>query len=270
MKKIIIGITIATCFIILSSCNKNEESAKTTNNNISMEETINNFNNVLKKASSSIKNNPQKDIIVSNENNPYDNNGALHNNILEYLDENNYLSGELPQLIEAITEETNIVFTEDPEFYIDLIDTLNSLIYNENGSYNEAFVNSAIIGIPNIEKSTLNNFFDYISSIDDLNERIIVSKAAEDFVLESDEYNADTKKRLLTSFAIFRYSTFFWNDKYSETYVSMRQCDFIDAFGEFIAQNVEFPVGVIEDGSDVYRYAALFSAITGNVLGYCR
>ncbi len=223
---------------------------------------LSDFRNVVNNNANYIPN--AKSIGVNFEMNPFDSIGIKHNVTVKQFFEEGYLAGDIATLIEGL--KAKVEFTKEPNFYPEMIKSLKSKTYTEDMKYNPLFINTVGEHIPEIEKGLVNSYFEILSGIKDVNLRISISKEAEIFILNNIELKDDSKKRILTTFALYRHSTSFWDDKTNPQGLSMRQCDILDALGYYIATHAEFDDGVMEDEPAVNNYAATFSLVIGSVL----
>ena len=151
---------------------------------------------------------------------------------------------------------------QTPDYYEEMIKDVNNKIYDDNFNYKESCVNY-LRDFTDNEKEIINSYFVKVKQIKDLFERIAFSKAAEKEVLNLELTNKE-KQRILTVFAIYRYSTYYWNT--SEKYAYAANCDIVDAIGYYVALYGEWPYGFIEDGKDAYAFAGSFSVLWTNIL----
>ena len=101
--------------------------------------------------------------------------------------------------------------------------------------------------------------FETMMEYTDVWTRIALSISAESYILSS-QLSQTIKQRILITFALYRYSAYFWSlcESKGKTCWSV----IWNAISEYCAMNYDWPAGFIEDGKDVYMYAAVFSAVT--------
>jgi len=87
--------------------------------------------------------------------------------------------------------------------------------------------------------------------------KIELSKIAETFIFNS-SLNIETKNRLLVTFALYRYSAYFWET--NNLYYLPLNYEEVDALGEYIA--LHDGLNMIQDGKDVYAFAASLSLMS--------
>lgn len=200
-------------------------------------------------------------IDCSNRNNPKDHAGIMHNLILEDLYNENYITDSIEYLIEGFELVSGYEVEESASFIVELFNHIDSLVYDEFGRYSRNFLNTLSSELPSNELEIMNEFFENVDGCDTLHLRISMALATEGFVITSTSLSSESKDRMLTTLSIYRHSTCFWDDKYDDQNNSLRRADVFDAMGEYIAQNCDCEPGVIEDGSDIYAFASLFSAV---------
>ncbi len=264
MRKISIILIMIVAF---ASCSKEDLSSTISENKIT--NTSNNYKTLVEDFEQVFNTEYTINLKENNlryEINPYDSIGFKHNITIDLIFTEGFLSKDISYLLEGLTKHTGLTFTESPDFYPIMMKSLAKMVYFSDMSYNPFFINTIGGNFPEIEKSVINLFFGNIISIKDPNERIFKSKKAEEFIINSSDFSNESKKRILTTFALYRYSTYYWSDKKNPLGLCMQQCDLIDAIGAYIATHADFPDGVMEDGADVNNYASAFSSIIGFVL----
>jgi len=251
-------ITVASV-CVLNSCSKDENNVSNNDSKV-----LNDFRNVINNNTNYTSN--RKSSCVNFEMNPFDSIGIKHNATVKHFFEEGSLSGDISSLLQGLKKYANVEFTEEPGFYPEMIKSLKNKVYKEDMKYNPEFINTVGSHIPDIEKALVNSYFESLTGIKDVNQRISISKDAELFILDNKDLKDESKKRILTTFALYRHSTSFWDDKTNPQGLCMRQCDIIDAIGYYIATHGDFEDGVMEDGAAVNNYAATFSLIVGWLL----
>ncbi len=134
-------------------------------------------------------------------------------------------------------------------------------------NYNPDFINN-LDKISELEKRTVNTFFIAMCNYASSNDQIAACKKAEEFILNSKDFQKDEKERLLSTLAVYRYSTYYWAKKASgksnEGMYNNCIYNISDAIGEYIAAN--YPEKVMEccnidiqDGKDVHLYGGSVS-----------
>ncbi len=85
-------------------------------------------------------------------------------------------------------------------------------------------------------------------------------------IINQTGFNGEEKERMLTTFAIFRYSSSFWVNINSQK-ASFRMRDLMvavaDAIAEYSAANCTNGVNCddFQDGKDIYQYSGLMSSV---------
>jgi hypothetical protein len=248
-KNILIVAIIATAItiaggLVFNACRKNVEDA----HNIEIE---------FKKILNDTKPNRNQDIAFYD--NPFNFQGEKHNQLLQMFFDKIYPNVDPTQYANAFVKMASLNI-DKPDAAAERILNLLKDIVSKDGYYNPKFINS-LSGITQTEKNIVNAYFEKMQQISDLNSRIALSKQAEDFIIKEKELSSQEKANILSTFAIYRYSTYFWNSKERQTkYLS--NCDIADAIGFFIATQTDLLEGTrweAQDGKDAYAYAGFVS-----------
>lgn len=203
---------------------------------------------------------------VSFDDNPFDRAGVIHNEFLETLMRYDFLNNDTLSFIQTINDITNFRL-QNLDVFRYVINVHYPSVFDQEGNYLSDAV-EGLNNIPSLERTTLNTFFNTLVELDNVNDKIIACKNAERFIKQSVNYSNEMKERLLTAMAIYRYSTYYWNNYLSSE--SKGKCNWddiyncFDALGVYLACNygdeIEESFGVsIQDGKDVYHYASMVS-----------
>ncbi|MDR1346070.1 MAG: hypothetical protein LBK03_05150 [Bacteroidales bacterium] len=202
-------------------------------------------------------------ISVSFADNPYDYQGEKHNQLLQKFFDEIYQKIDSAQYARAYVEMASLPIS-DPDAAAERILGLKDDIISKEG-YNSKFINS-LSGISETEKQIVNLYFKQMQKLPDLNSRIALSKEAESFILQEKGLSPEEKEEILSAFAIYRYSTWFWDSMESQLVGSVSNYDIYDAIGFYIATKTilldDDPDWDIQDGKDAHAYASFVSMVT--------
>ncbi len=195
--------------------------------------------------------------------NPFDNAGAIHNDFIESMLKDVSVISDSIALINAINSYTHFNL-DNLNVFRHIMNIDYPMAFNQEGTYLSTAVNS-FSHIPSLEKAILNAFYTNLDKCDD---KIAACKRAELFIVESDEIKKESKERLLSAMAIYRYSTFLWMKKNADKPKGKNNWEDVynrfDALGVHLACNYDDEIldtyGVdIQDGKDIYHYAGMVS-----------
>jgi len=189
---------LAAAFIIFASCKKENEIT----DNIAA-----NFSKVLKDYES--QGNSKNGINVAFPENPFDEQGQMHNDLLERFFKEIYGQIDSSLYFEKFLEMVDIPYTEKD--FIAFFEKVGGDYYNKNG-YNPTLINSCKLFSQN-EKEILNAYFTTMSVFTSANDKITLSKDAEEFVINEQGLSKEEKDLILYSMAIYRYSSYFWGEQ---------------------------------------------------------
>ena len=248
-KNVLIALVVAFFF---TGCMKEKT------NNI-----VGNFNKVLNEYQS--KDDSKGSIVLEFPANPYDEQGKKHNDLLDRFFKEVYEKVEPSLYLETFFEMSGVQWQEKPEYYVDLMKKISTELYDKEG-YNPALVNENKY-FSTFEKEILNAYFTKMFCLEKAEEKVELSKKAEEFILHEKEISKEERRRILTSFAIFRYSSSFWAPFLIKEEPAMRSiCSTLDAIGYWLARNTDVCPNC-QDGKDLYAYAAGYSFSVGIALG---
>lgn len=200
---------------------------------------------------------------VKFDKNPYEGAGITHNSALLDMNAAGAFQGDETNFLQICSKHTGFDWNSNPHQLQNTILLLNSKIWTDKGEYAPDFVEQ-LSGTSNLEKEILNMYFEKMSSITDWKMRVELSKKAEEFVINSKDFKKKEKENLLSTFAVFRYSTYLWENQIQIPKIKSSQIsayNFYDARGEYLALHGLVDENItIEDGKDVHMYAASLSA----------
>ncbi len=203
--------------VLIYSCSKESDSSQVNElngNNVNIAEELNNvFNKVRANNSSS-----RLMVQVENEENPFDNVGASHNEILGHLMAQEYTDSTICNAISEVEREFNTEIEFNCQEMLSFInegknETFDSINNYKTDLFDELY-NSNKIGLS--EYSIVNTTIENVYSSIDLNEQIELLKVAEEYTISSQSLTEVEKGRILRTFAIYRYSSFYWEIEASD------------------------------------------------------
>jgi hypothetical protein len=199
--------------------------------------------------------------------NPYNEQGEMHNALLDrFFDE---ICGKVdPALyIDKFIEMVNLPGNKTGNYYITLFNKVRNSICDEKG-YNPTFINKQEY-ISATGKGLLNSYFTKMNEFLSLRDKIELSKIAEAFLINTDDISKEEKRDMLISFAIYRYSNYFW-EEYFDDIPAKAPLTFaqFDAIGLYIAYNSD--IEWVQDGASANSFATAFSIVCCVASGGCR
>ena len=264
MKKLIkFGAMALTMGMFIYSCEKeNVNSTKNTshsNNNI-VEDLHQIFNeiqgeedNVNAKSSSNLS------VPLANKQNPFDNDGLQHNEVLSYimslgLDESNVCSS-----LGLVSKEFQVKIDLSCNELISLINDGSSKTFDDERNYKSVLLNDLLNrgNISENEFQVVNTTIEKVYNLTNLNQKITLLKASENYTRNSQFLTDIEKERIQRTFAIYRYSSFYWEVDAIEL-AAGPGASAADALMYYWALNSEYSPA--QDGKDAYAIAGAVSA----------
>lgn len=203
---------------------------------------------------------------IANPMNPYDDAGVIHNEMVTSIIQTRNNECDSLDFINCINKYSDFEIENLNVFRL-LINSIYPKIFDAEGTYKGDLVNN-LINIPELEKATINTFFQNITNYSAVSDKISACINSEKFIIESCDYTKESKERILSCLAIYRYSTYLWDiklgssqDKNFKNWSNIY--DVFDAIGEYLALQTDIPWDEyhidIQDGKDVYRFAGMVS-----------
>ncbi len=271
MKKIIYGaIVIAVVSMFTYSCNNYDELDDTTDVSkvasdlqTIFDEIKANKGNVAARTSY---------VSVANANNPLDSVGELHNDGLDFLiglslDESN-MCNSLPEINSEFGAHIGLSCNET----LSVLDTLVGGALKEDYDYSSEYLENLYITRKisydefSVMNTTISNVYDM-----DLSQKIESIKAAEKYVIESTVLTTAEKDRVLGSFAVYRYSSFYWENEYTGTWRAQDGYGLIgsmvDMMAFYWASYQSLDSSAFQDGGDMTLFASNVSYCISHMLG---
>jgi len=262
MKKhfLIVSSILSVAFLVLVILSCSDESLSNSNQSVASE-----YNDFLNTLSQEFNEYHLKDLIIENPKNPYDSIGINHNAVLTEVYSDSNLNKTLSEVMQIFKDDYGVVFLQTESYYAELMESTINRVYYEDGKYNPEYINNTD-SITSTEKEIINDYFKTMKEIPELEKRIVLTKESESFILNS-QLSDEVKKRILTIFSLYRYSTYFWSGFDNKSLVI--DADLLDAIAEYAALHVdpESPYAAnFQDGKDVHLFASSFSAIASIIL----
>lgn len=271
MKKLIYGgLFLALVGIVFVGCKKEESKVLRKQNSHDSKLTTNeqkflsDLKITIKQKSSNFVYTKSTEVDPSFQDNPYDYIGSNHNSQLNELHNNpNYNDNPIDviNLFNDLNSKKGHPLYNNSEQVLSDINYYKSEVFTEQNNISNDWINS--LSSPFFEKQTLKLYFLSVSSSDNLQLRIAISKVIESAVKESPFYSSESKRRLLTLASIFRYSSSYWTDFGNST---PQEIDIFSKFDAAIAERC-MDGTYMPDGYDVScsgianQVGSLYSAV---------
>lgn len=256
MKTILIAL-----LVVVSSCTKFSYSDQ--ENKITAKEDLERlFENTIKEESNVHKNAVPSLKFLSNNNNPFDEVGIAHNEMLSEIRQQETNTDNICDVIGAIVKDRNLNFEFTCEdAYRTFMSEESKLI--DNGNYSSALFDELLATekISSLEYQIVNTTLQFVFTIGNLTQKIALIKAAENYTANNMSLDQNSKSRILSSFSILKYSTYYWEVVEQEELICPACVSYADGAAVWYAMNGDFPPGIIEDGKDIYAFGAFVSSI---------
>ncbi|MCQ2271610.1 MAG: hypothetical protein MJZ72_02325 [Bacteroidales bacterium] len=249
-----VAVLIIAVIVTLISCNKVQEQ--------NIDNIITNFKSAITLSQNDIKGNED----IAFYQNPFNEAGVIHNNMLINIIDNGYLDKDSVYFLEGFNKYTGFNL-QNLNALRYIINNYFTVVFDKDMNYNPDFVNN-MDKISELEKRTVNTFFIAMCNYASSNEQIAACKRAEEFIINSQNFKKDEKERLLSMLAVYRYSTAYWAQKAlgksnGNIYDSCVYNTF-DAIGEYVAREYSKELaeccGIeIQDGKDIHLYGGSVS-----------
>ncbi len=213
--------------LILGSCEKPKKTSVLESNNQESEAILVNINKQVSEASKqtheSVLQNQQSrtaDDYPGFASNPFNSAGLEHNNYLDFMRSqpdfnSNHDIEQNTRLFNRLRELRGIA-PQTQEVLIASMQNIVSQLYTRNGSniqYKTSFFDG--LAIPALEKDIAKLYFSTMNGhLANVFERVALSKVIEqevNAITNTSLLPDESKQRLLASFAVYRYSTYYWN-----------------------------------------------------------
>lgn len=262
MKKLIYGAMALTIGLLIYACNKedvkNLKRADESKTNIV--EDLNNIFSEIDNDEITTKSSLKLNVPLANEHNPFDNVGVQHNEVLRYLRSLELTESTICNSLPAVNKEFQVEITLNCDELLSLIDNGAAKTFDNEGSYKADLLNDLLskTKISNNEYLVVNTTINAVFNLNNLNQKIALLKASENYARNSPFLTNNEKARIQRTFAIYRYSTFYWE---IEDAVAAKGpiASAADAMAEYWASNS--PDSPAQDGSDIHAFSGLVSSV---------
>lgn len=202
---------------------------------------------------------------LANENNPFDSVGVKHNEVLSYLNSLELTESTICNSLTEASREFDTRITLNCQEILNVINNGTSKTFDDLGNYKADLLDELLSTdkISENEYSIVNTTIENVYNNNDLNQRIQLLKASEEYTKNSQVLTDTEKGRIQRTFAIYRYSTYYWEVETNK--LAGPGADLADASAEHWLLNSGYSPA--QDGGDVYVLSGLISLMYF-VLGY--
>lgn len=264
MRKLIYGGAALTIGLFFNSCEKvNIDGTRKTDEvkNVIIED----LNDIFKKIEDKNEYNTTKSLSISidsisNEQNPYNEVGVEHNSVLAYIRSLNLNDTNFCKAIPAVNSKFEVNLDLTCKELKLLIQSGTDMTFDKDNNYSSEFLEHLVDKgkISENEFLIVNTTFANVSTLSDLKLRISKIKAIEDYTINTPLLNKEEKGRVLRTFAIYRYTTYYWEVEAGYSFSSIGVAEIADAIAEHWALNsLDSPA---QDGKDVHIISGIVSA----------
>ncbi|MBC9811204.1 hypothetical protein H9Y05_01835 [Crocinitomicaceae bacterium CZZ-1] len=266
MKKVILGtLFLGSIGLGILGCKKEGIQNKQDNDSSQIRSDIQKiFNTHSKDENYHVK---SDEVSIENRDNPLDNVGYMHNEVLRFI-----MSPDINRTIICTKiPEVNRAFKVNVSNDCDKLFRLCEIGVAESFD-NEGNFQSNVLRTLLEENKIQENEFQIVSTTflytNDMkfNDKINFIKAVEKYTIQSSDLNSEQKNRVLRTFAIYRYSSHYWENENPQPNAMGPISAFADACAEYWALNS--PDSPAQDGKDVYAIAGLVSAVVHVLTGF--
>lgn len=274
MKKTVLLLTAAVTGILLTSCNKEEailSPADRSPQNVEKElQEI--FAETMQKYTSKEKSSGILAVPLENNENPYNDAGINHNSVLKFI--HSQKTDDLYELTDLVKSEfpetKNFDFTaDDVQNSVDLgfpLTIKNDMIISD--IYDSLVADNKI---SEKERSILFTTGKAFFDANNINQKIQIVKVAEKYILRSSDISENAEMRMLVSFAILRYSTYYWEIEVGdEIEFACAECvEFADESAAVWALHYGYTGGTSEENWDnSWAFGAFVSDLVSRMYGW--
>jgi len=241
---------------LFSSCEKEGESINSFESNTSIPS---------KSSSTSVKSEITEPL--ENPNNPYDDQGQKHNDVLNFIFTSySPLPDDVCIYYDDVLSEFNVSFTSscqdfklifDEDYSDSVVTFINDTVVDYDSSLLVNLRNDGKISVN--EFNVVNDVIIDVHNTTNINDKIIKIKEEEDNVVNNQFLNQAEKRRVLTTFSILKYSAYYWDTNLSHPEAGFYSM-LIDAMAEYWVLNDCLDCDFIQDGKDVYAFSGAASA----------
>lgn len=198
---------------------------------------------------------------IQNVENPLDSVGILHNEVLDYLLKDGVNRTTLCNKIPAMNVKFNTNINISCQNLYDMCHAGMLKTFDKDGNYKSDLLQDLYITkkISKAEYEIINTTFLNSNNLM-FNNKVQFIKDVEKYTLNCNRLTTQEKNRILRTFAIYRYSSYYWEVSKSNTDEFGPISAYADSLAEKYALTHGEP-GFIEDGKDVYAFAGVVSTI---------
>jgi hypothetical protein len=217
MKKLIYFVFAVALGVLIYSCTKENDD----NNVIGKDEKSNSIVQDLNTIFNNIKNNnslSKLNVIVENEENPFDNVGVDHNIALAHLMAQNYTDSTFCNSLSEMEREFEVEVNYNCQEVLSIIEDGKIKTFDSLGNYKTDLLDELLKDdkISENEYSIVNTTVESVFASNNLNEKIELLKVAEEYTMNSQILTEVEKFRILSTFAVYRYSSYYWEIEQTE------------------------------------------------------
>ncbi|PHR47973.1 MAG: hypothetical protein COA32_05430 [Fluviicola sp.] len=213
----------------------------------------------------SLKSSGQLNVPLSNKKNPFDIVGEKHNEALDLIRSQSSSDFDICQLTDLINREYNLNNAFNCSDINNSFDSGKDLFFNGNNYSSQLFDNLLSNNeISTNERNILNSTTIAVFGANNMNQKIALLKAAENYTRNYPHISEESRDRILTSFAIFRYSSFYWEiEEADDVELACSVCvAAADAYAYYWALNSpDVDDNVIQDNATAYSFSSLVSRV---------
>ena len=264
MKKLINGALALTLGMLVYSCIKEEfKNVNGTDQNKAnvVEDLTKIFNEVENdKVNTANKSSSKLSVPLANKQNPFNSTGVQHNEALRYLISLELTESNVCSSILSLNKEFGTNININCDEFLSLIQSGANKTFDEQGNYKTDLLDALLNEnkISNNEYLVVNTTIENVYDLDNLNQKIALLKASENYTRNSQFLTESEKERIQRTFAIYRYSTYYWEVE-EAALAAGPIANLADAMAEYWALNS--PDSPAQDGSDVYAIASIVSSV---------
>lgn len=243
---------------VFFACEKEKGAVSSNNSDINNKiesDVLSIFHSLTKGENNSLKN--LDDLNIQNLNNPFDSVGYLHNEVLSFIIQEDIDESTLCEILPDINTHFGVDISNDCDQWYSLCEDGISNTFDDEGNYKS----DMLLNLCNEDKISeseyqiINTTFLNVGELD-INSIIEFIKDVEAYTLENTSLDTEGKNRVLRTFAIYRYSSYYWRVENQQPQGP------ISALADAIAMHwaLTSDDSWAQDGKDVYAIAGTVSA----------
>ena len=263
MKKLIYGAMALTIGLLIYACNKEDvkQLKRADESKANIVEDLNNIFSEIENDRDEIttKSSPKLNVPLANKQNPFDNTGVQHNEVLRHLSSLEFTESNVCNSIPAVNKEFEVEININCDELLSIIDNGANKTFDKKGNYKTDLLDDLLSEgkISNNEYIVVNTTVENVYDLDNLNQKIALLKASENYARNSPFLTDIEKERVQRTFAIYRYSTFYWEVE-AEKLAAGPIANLADAYATYWAMNsMQSP---FQDGASIGIFAGVVSS----------